>query len=304
VAAASTLAVLLASSVGAQDPDPTPTPTPTPPPGEELSALAPWPSGDRLRRDLQVIGFTFRIDEEDGDWVGWAPLADGSEGPALRLDSAGTDPAVATFELELIGADAGPALTAYMEMASRLPLHPADSERTRRFILDDLLVAPPELLESCYLTDWKRGVAVVTVDSEIQTARIQVAESQGALEAADLDGAACMPLMPTEVAARLGDPSTERLTIGLGGDAAGFDPAEVTVEGALVTLVLTFRNDSAAEQTLTFESPPGTSTGPVAPGGMKLIVVRQLEPGDYPFFSESNPVELRGSVSVATPTDE
>ena len=34
-----------------------------------------WPSGDELRRDLQGIGFTFRVDRDSGDWLGWAPRA-------------------------------------------------------------------------------------------------------------------------------------------------------------------------------------------------------------------------------------
>ena len=38
------------------------------------------------------------------------------------------------------------------------------------------------------------------------------------------------------------------------------------LEGTLVTVILTFRNDSAAEQSLTFEAPLEADTGPVDPG--------------------------------------
>ena len=102
--------------------------------------------------------------------------------------------------------------------------------------------------------------------------------------------------------AELGDPSTERLTVVLGGEPAAFDPSRLTVEGALVTLVLTFRNEADTEQTLTFEAPLESTTGSIAPGGIKLIVVRQLAPGEYAFYSETDPATLRGSITVEAPS--
>ena len=68
-----------------------------------------------------------------------------------------------------------------------------------------------------------------------------------------------------------------------------------------MTLVLTFRNDSATEQSLTFAAPLESDTGPVPPGEVKLIVVRQLTPGDYPFFSRSDPEAMTGVVRVTKP---
>lgn len=285
---------MVASGVVAQEPSPSAQPTPQ-----------PWPSGDSLRAELQVIGFTFRIAGDSGDWLGWAPRASDAEEPALGLDSAGTTEAAATFELELIDGDPGPVLTGYMEVASRLPLQPSDVEGSRRFILEDLLVDAPALLEPCYVTDWDRGALFVSVDPEVNVASLQLAPSVSALDPPeDVDPADCAALLPSEVAdelAKLGDPSTERLTIAMSGDPAVFEPADVLLEGALVTLVLTFRNDSSAEQTLTFEAPLASTTGPVAPGDVKLIVVRQLEPGEYAFYSESDAEGLRGVVRIEPP---
>lgn len=277
-----------------------------------------WPSGDELRRDLQDIGFTFRIERDSGDWLGWVPRAAINEAPALRLDGTGTLDAAAAFDFELLGGDLASmdvdaTLTAFMEVAARLPLDPADVEQARRFVVDDLLTEPPELLEPCYLTDWERGAVLATVDGETGAARVRVASSTDAAEAdaggteairseAGLDVADCAPLIPAEVTAELGDPRTERLTIAItAAEPGGFEPAEVTLEGALVTLVLTFRNDSTIEQALTFEAPLEASTGPVAPGEVRLIVVRQLAPGEYPFFSETDPDALRGVIRVEAP---
>jgi hypothetical protein len=278
---------------------------------------APWPTGDELRRSLQDVGFVFRIERDSGDWIGWAPLASISEAPALRLDGAGTREAAATFDFQLLGSDqAGmdidATLTAVMEVAARLPLDPTDVEQARRFVVEDLLTHPPELLEPCYASTWDRGVALATIDRETAAAELRLASSSEAVETttgqSGLADDECAPLIPAEVAAELGDPRTERLTIAMTAAAAtseepaGFEPAEVTLEGALVTLVLTFRNDSAAEQTLTFQAPLAASTGPVAPGEVRLIVVRQLAPGTYPFFSETDPVALRGSVRIEAPS--
>lgn len=287
-----------------------------------------WPTGDDLRRDLQDIGFVFRVGHVSGDWLAWVPGAALSDAPALRLDGAGTREAMAAFDFALLagdspGPDADAALTAFMEVTARLPLVPTDVERARRFVVDDLLTEPPELLERCYASDWDRGFALATIDEEGAVARLRVASSAqaarttstegvgpeameaGAVELpADLDLADCEALMPAEVIAELGDPSTERFTIAMTSAATpAFEPAQLTFEGVLVTLVLTFRNDSAVEQTLTFEAPLQATTGPVEPGGVRLIVVRQLPPGDYPFFSESDPDGLEGLIRIEAPSD-
>ncbi len=282
------LAVAWASGSVAQSPSPEPAPS---------SAPAPWPTGDELRYELQQIGFVFRVDRDSGDWNGWAPRAGSGEAAALLLGGAGTTDATATFDFPLLDGDpdeTDSALTAYMEVVARLPLDPADVERARRFVVEDLLVDPPEILEPCYTTDWERGALVATIDEETTTARLRLTSEEEAVD--------CAPLIPAEVAAKLGDPSTERLTIGMGGDPIAFDPSEVTLEGALVTLVLTFRNDSTAEQTLTFESPLESDTGLVAPGDVKLIVVRQLQPGEYPFHSETAPDDFRGVIRIEEPS--
>jgi len=288
------LAVAWASGSVAQSPSPEPAPSPAP---ASSSAPAPWPTGDELRYELQQIGFVFRIDRDSGDWKGWAPRAGSEEAAALLLGGAGTIDATATFDFPLLEGDpddTDSALTAYMEVAARLPLDPADVERARRFVVEDLLQDPPEILEPCYATDWERGALVATIDEETTTARLLLTSED---ETAD-----CVPLIPAEVAALLGDPSTERLSIGMGGDPIAFDPSEVTLEGALVTLVLTFRNDSTIEQTLTFEAPLESDTGLVAPGDVKLIVVRQLQPGEYAFHSETAPDDLRGTIGIEAPS--
>jgi hypothetical protein len=269
-----------------------------------------WPIGDELRRGLQQIGFAFQVDAQSGDWLGWAPRSVVGEDPALGLDGAGTMPAVATFEFGLLDRDPAAVLTAFLEVSARVPVTPRDVEQMRRFVVDDLLEAPPELLEPCYITDWERGAALVSVDADGGIARLRLGESAAAAAGSDLGAGAdlaidtteCAPLIPEAVAAVLGDPSSERLTITLGGDASAFEPADVTLQGALVTVVLTFRNDSAVERSLTFDEPLASSTGPVAPGEAKLIVVRQLEPGTYPFSSDTSPDALRGTLRIEAPT--
>jgi hypothetical protein len=81
-------------------------------------------------------------------------------------------------------------------------------------------------------------------------------------------------------------------------------PSETTVEGGLVTLVLTFRNDSDEEQSLTFAPPLEADTGPVAPGESVLIVIRRLVPGDYAYSSSADPDTMLGVIRVIEPTPD
>jgi len=184
---------------------------------------------------------------------------------------------------------------------------PGDIERARRFVVEDLLKLPPETLEPCYVTDWERGAVLVSIEAETSSARITLAETAPPLAATlaeEADLADCAPLIPSEIAAELGDSVSERVTIAMVGDPAAFEPSDVTIEGALVTVVLTFRNDSDSEQTLTFADPLDSTTGPVAPGDIRLIVVRELQAGEYPFFSETDPDGLRGTIRIESPTFE
>lgn len=258
---------------------------------------SPWPGGDEMRRELQAIGFAFRVDPDNGDWLGWAPRAGAGESPALRLGGGGSAEAAATVEFDLLGDDiaTGAALTALLEVTTRLPVDPADTERTRRFLVEELLASTPQVLEPCYAADWDRGAILALVDTEAAIAQVRVAPE---IDVPD----DCEPLLPAEVVANLGEPSTERLTISMRADGSAFEPVETTVEGALVTLVLTFRNDSTIEQSLTFDPPVESATGPVAAGELKLIVVRRLEPGEYTFYSETDVEGLRGHVVVEAPT--
>lgn len=310
---AAMLGLALTIPVSAQDPGPTPLPsptpvaTPTPPPSPTPTPAPPdhqrpWPSGDQLRRGLQEIGFAFLVDADSGDWLGWPPLSNATEDPALGLGGAGTLAATATFDFGLLDGDRAAELTAFLEVAARLPLEAQDVEQMRRFVVDDLLEAPPELLESCYLADWDRGAALVSVDREAGSARLRLAEAAAGVDLEGEDSSECAPLIPEEVAAALGDPSSERLTIALSGDPADFEPNDVTLQGALVTVVLTFRNDSSVEQSLTFDEPLSSTTGTVAPGEIKLIVVRRLEPGTYPFSNGGDPDSVRGTLRIEAPT--
>lgn len=293
------LAVSLALPVAAQG-----VPS-SPPPAEH-----PWPSGDDLRRQLQAIGFAFRVDRDSGDWSGWAPLATSDEASALSLDGSGSDPAVASFDFDLLadsaqGADIDGTLTAMMEVVTRLPLDSADREHLRQFVVDDLLTEPPELLEPCYDIARAALAVHVNVDTESGLARLRLAPDAASLELdaeASAEPTECAPLEPSVEGPQPGDPSSERLTIGTSNDATTmFAPSEATLEGALVTVILTFRNDSATTQSLTFETPLGADTGPVPPGEVKLIVVRQLEPGDYPFYSSADPSGMTGRIRVIEP---
>ena len=273
------------------------------------AAPAPeWPSGDGLRRELQDIGFAFRVDRESGDWLGWAPRASVIEAPALWLGGAGRLAATATFDFDLLqtdllGADVDAALTALMEVAARLPLDDALTERARRFIVTDLLTEPPEMLQACYAEDGPAGAIVITSDTELGRARVRFTTAPDALlSGLDIDAGSCARIAPSVEGVALGDPTSERISIGIsGGPPASFEPAETTLEGTLVTVVLTFRNDADTEQSLTFEPPLESDTGPVAPGDMKLIVVRQLEPGSYSFFSVADPDNTVGVLHIVEP---
>ena len=287
------LVLALAAPAAAQDASPSP------------AAAMPWPSGDELRRELQDVGFAFRVDRDTGDWLGWAPRASIVEAPAIRLGGAGAVEATATFgfdllQTDLLGGDVDAALTAFMETTARLPLDAIEAERARQFVVADLLTEPPESLEACYLSDRPTGVLLITVDTETGLAELDVARELSAIDpVGELEAENCVPIRPSTVGPPLGEASSERITIGMtAGAQVAFDPAETSLEGDLVTLVLTFRNDSAVEQTLTFEAPLESDTGPVAPGELKLVVIRQLEPGEYGFFSRSDPDGITGRIRI------
>ena len=132
------LAVTLAIPASAQDRSPG-----TPRSDAPADGSVAWPSGDELRRELQDISFTFRVERDSGDWLGWAPHASIVEAPAVTLGGAGNEDAGVRFSFELLrtdllGADVDAALTALMEVAARLPLAPARADRMRRFVVDDL----------------------------------------------------------------------------------------------------------------------------------------------------------------------
>ncbi len=175
-------ATMFACPVLAQSPEPVLAQSPGPVLAQSPEPAPPWPTGDELRRELQEIGFVFRIDGATGDWSAWAPPFQAADAPAMELAGAGTRPAAATFEMVLIDADPSLALTAWMEVASRLPLALADVDRARRFIVEDLLEDPPETLEPCYTTDWARGAVLISVDTETTTARLSIAEDVSALD--------------------------------------------------------------------------------------------------------------------------
>ena len=306
IAGAIALAAALAAlpfTAAAQDASPDPTPTPTPTPVPERPAPS-WLTGDELRRELQIIRFDFRVDGNSGDWLGWPPRAGSGEAPAFSLDGEGTLPAAATFELPLLG-DIGPALTALAEVSTRLPIEERDIAQARRFIIDDLLEASPALLESCYISDWDTGALLVDIDAETALAELRLAPNAARLRSASdgsSDLAGCAPLIPAEVVAILGDPVSERVTLTITGLPAMLEPAEITATGPVVTLILTVANDTGTEQTITFDPPLDVTTGPVEPGGLKLIVIRELEPGVYPFSSDSAMGSIEGSVRIEPPT--
>lgn len=300
--------VSLTGSTVAQVPAPSPSPM----------ARPSWPSGDQLRRGLQEIGFVFRVARDSGDWLGWAPRASVVESSALSLGGDGATGATVAFtfrllETDLLGADIDAALTALMEVVSRLPLDVDDAARLRRFVIDELLTEPPEVLEPCYVRASEKGATIVVVESESGVATVRIGPDLDALELddidasfeADFDPGTCAPIAASADERALGEPSSVRLTVGTtSGAEPAFEPPETALDGSLVTVVLTFRNDSTAVQSLTFEAPLEADTGPVAPGELKLIVVRQLEPGVYAFFSSSDPARMRGLLRISLPADE
>jgi hypothetical protein len=297
--------VLIALPVSAQDAIPSTAASPSPAAVAAVAANGAWPSGDDLRRDLQEIGFAFRVDRDSGDWLGWAPRASVVEAAAIRLGGSGNAAATARvrFDLlqtDLLGGDVEAALTALMEMASRLPLQPAGVERVRRFVVVDLLTEPPESLEPCYHEEGVGGAILVRVEAETGIATLDVAPNLGAIASSDeLDVADCAFIRPSTAGPVPGEPSSERVTVNMtAGEPPTFEPAELTVEGELVTLILTFANESMSEQSLTFDAPLEASTGPVAPGDRKLIVIRQLESGSYRFSSDTDPSGLVGTINI------
>ncbi len=299
------LTVTLAFPVRGQEPSPAPA-TPDSPPGSSVA----WPSGDELRRELQDIGFTFRVERDRGDWLGWAPRASIVEAPAVTLGGAGSEDAGVRLRFELLqtdlfGTDVDAALTALMEIAARLPLSSAETDRLRRFVVDDLLVTAPLALEPCYAGIDEAGVALIVIDQDTGTATIELASSPSRLDIeAEFDVEACAPIAPSSAGPPPGDPTSERITIVAAGAPPMFDPIETVVQGSLVTLVLTFRNETPEDQSLTFETDIGSSTDVVPPGEVKLIVVPRLPPGEYAIFSETDPEAIRGVISIVEPAAE
>ena len=299
------LAVTLVIPASAQGQSPGP-PTPDSPPDGRVA----WPSGDELRRELQDIGFTFRVARDSGDWLGWAPRASITEAPAVTLGGAGSEEARVRFDFELLqagssGADVDAALTALMEVAARLPVAPARADRMRRFVVDDLLATAPLALEPCYASITGDGAVLIAIDRETGATTIELASSASRLDIdAELDLDACAPIAPASDGPAPGEPTAERITIVAAGEPAMFDPIETVVEGSLVTLVLTFRNETSDDQSLTFETATGSSTGLVAPGEGKLIVVRRLPPGEYAISSETDPQAMRGLVRIVEPATD
>lgn len=307
-------ALALTAPVIAQSPEPPAAPPPSPdgsadpPPSPATAVAAPedWPSGDALRRDLQDIGFAFRIDRDTGDWLGFAPRATPVEAPALALGSDGDAPAWARFtfetlEVDLFGGDVDAALTAFVEVASRTPL-PGERVRTAfRFLADELLVEAPILQEPCYASADDRGAIVIRLDPETGSASVLLAATPEAHpDGEDIED--CARIALTDPDREPGTARSERLTIAIADD--GLDPSEVVLEGALVTLILTVRNDSATERSLAFAPPLEAATGPIPPGGSTLIVIRRLEPGDYPLADPAAPDDVAGVVRVVLPEAE
>jgi hypothetical protein len=259
---------------------------------------------------LQDIGFTFRVERERGDWLGWAPRASIVEAPAVTLGGAGGEDASVRLrfglqQIDLFGSDVDAALTALLEIAARLPLAPDRTDQLRRFVVDDLLVTAPPDLGPCYADVAEDGAVVIALDEENSNATIDLASSPGRLEVdAELDLDACAPIAPTESAGDdppAGDATSERITIAASGEPPMFDPVETVVEGSLVTLVLTFRNETTDDQSLTFETATGWSTELVSPGEVKLIVVPRLAVGDYAIFSETDAEGIRGLIRIVEP---
>ena len=299
------LAVTLANAVSAQGQSPGPPTLDSPPDGNVA-----WPTGDELRRELQDIGFTFRVERDSGDWLGWAPRASIVEAEAVMLGGAGSEDAGVHFSIELLqtdmlGADVDATLTALLEVAARLPLAPARVDRMRRFVVDDLLVTAPRALEPCYASITEDGAMLIAIDQETGAATIELTSSPSRLDIDDgVDLDACAPIAPSSDGPVPGEPTLERITIVAAGEPTVFEPIETVVEGSPVTLVLTFRNETSDDQSLTFETVAGSGTGIVAPGEVKLIVVRRLPPGEYAIHSETDPEAIRGIIRIVEPATE
>jgi hypothetical protein len=160
-------------------------------------------------------------------------------------------------------------------------------------------------LEPCYASIADEGAVLIAIDQETGAATIELASSPSRLDIdAEFDLDACAPIAPSTDGPAPGEPRSERITIVAAGEPAMFDPIETVVEGSLVTLVLTFRNETSDEQSLTFETDTGSSTDIVAPGEVKLIVVLRLPPGEYAIYSETDPEAIRGIIRIVEPATE
>ncbi|MGD8487003.1 MAG: hypothetical protein PVH07_10230, partial [Chloroflexota bacterium] len=63
-------------------------------------------------------------------------------------------------------------------------------------------------------------------------------------------------------------------------------------------------NETSDDQSLTFETVTGSGTDIIAPGEVKLIVIRRLPPGEYAIYSETDPEVIRGIVRIVEPATE
>lgn len=269
------------------------------------SVPSAWPTADELRRELQLIGYSFRADRVAGEWLGWAPTFALDRPPSVRLGIDGQGPAWAAFEVDLLAVegravDVEATMSALLEVLARLPVTRAEASSLFAFVSQDLLTSAPEQLEACVVASLASGVTVIRVDAETGLASLLIAQAADARDAeADLEG--CLPLRPRFAGPPPGTLVSERLSVEATG--AAFEPAEPTVEGSLVTVVLTFRNGASVDHTLTFDDPLGADSGLVGPGEERLLVLRRLEPGDYPFFSATDPAAMRGVLRVVVPPD-
>ncbi len=259
-------------------------------PAADQASETAWPTADALRRDLQAIGFSFRIDRSSGDWLGWAPRAGPLEGHAITLSSDTASPtwarlAFETLETDLLGGDIDSALTAMREVAASTPLPAVAIDRAFRFIVDDLLVEVPVLQASCYATRTQGGDIVIRLDTETGAASVLLADSASGHPDAISDDE-CGPIGPRtaerEAEASSSAARSERLTVTATG-GGGFEPAEATFDGPRVTLVLTFVNEDDVARSMTFDAPLEAATGSIEPGGSTLIIVSRLEVGDHAF---------------------
>jgi hypothetical protein len=210
---------------------------------------------------------------------------------AVELDLLQTETQAAALEA---------ALTGFWEVVTRLPVPAPDASAIRAFISDQLLGRAPESLASCALRAFPGGILLVRLDQEQGTADLLLATDPGVRDP-EAGTADCAPILAPD-APEPGEVVSVRLAVGTApGEAGAFEPAELEVEGGLVTIVLTFTNDSRVDQSLTFRAPLTADTGRVAPGATKLIVLRRLEPGEYAFYSISGPETMTGRLRVAAP---